>query len=155
MGREFVKLEDINPSILQCYAVVVSSSLSLSSPTHLSLSHHMTTASHGRECKINGFNTNDKSVTQVLILLDRFRTNIFKISNLKSDFFPIKKVTSQNSKIAHIHLSRTSFEQILSKIREPFWSQKSTNFELEIGFSSNKKGDVTKLENCAHLFILN
>ena len=49
--REFVKPAEINPSNLQCYAVLVSLSLSLSSPTHFSLSHHKTTASHGRYCK--------------------------------------------------------------------------------------------------------
>ena len=34
-----------------------------------------------------------------------FFSKISKISNLKLDFFPIKKVKSQNSKIAHIYLS--------------------------------------------------
>ena len=34
-------------------------------------------------------------------------------------------------------------------------SQNFQNFKLEIGFFSKKKNDVTKLENCAHLFIVN
>ena len=59
---------------------------------------------------------------------------------------------SQNSKIAHIRLSWTSFEQIFSKIRETFLI---TNFKIEIGFSSNKKRDVTKIENFAYSFIVN
>ena len=78
-----------------------------------------------------------------------------QISNLKSDFLPIKKVTSQNSKISHIHLSWTSSEQIFSKIREPFFITKINKFRTWNRIFFQKKGDVTKLENCAHSFILN
>ena len=40
-----------------------------------------------------------------------FWTQIYKISNLKVDFFPNKKVTSQNSKIVHLIFKCAKFQK--------------------------------------------
>ena len=48
-----------------------------------------------------------------------FWTKIYKISNLKVDFFPKKKVTSQNSKIAQIYFTWSLSVPSFKKIGEP------------------------------------